>query len=169
MAATGQDGVIFPPADLDALADVTRFLDRYSEPALLVSSNGEHVRLPADVYRLVAEVVQTLREGKVVTLVPRAQRLTTHEAADFLEVSQATLEELLEDGKIPYDQPGSQRRILFADLLAYEEREHADQRAALDEMTREASEAGLYGDTLDDYAAELKRARERGSGPSDPS
>ena len=54
---------------------------------------------------------------------PRAahQRLTAQEAADFLGVSRPTMVKLLEDGKIPYEQPGRHRRILFTDLLAYKE------------------------------------------------
>ena len=86
-----------------------------------------------------------MREGKVITVVPRTQRLTTQEAADFLGISRPTLVKLLEDGKIPYDQPGRHRRIVFTDLLAYAERQHEDRRAALDRMTEDASEAGIYG------------------------
>ena len=106
-----------------------------------------------------------MREGKVITLVPRTQRLTTQEAADFLGVSRPTMVKLLEDGKIPYEQPGRHRRILFTDLLAYTERQHADRRAALDRMTEEASEAGIYGGTPEDYAAALKKARRRAARP----
>lgn len=57
---------------------------------------------------------------------------------------------MLEDGK-----------ILFTDLLACTERRHAGRRAALDRMTEDASEAGIYGGTSDDYAAALKKARRR--------
>ena len=104
-----------------------------------------------------------MREGKVITLVPRTQRLTTQEAADFLGISRPTLVKLLEDGKIPYDQPGRHRRILFTDMLAYQEQQRENRRAALDRMTEDASEAGLYGGTPEDYAAALKRARRRAS------
>ena len=108
-----------------------------------------------------------MREGKVVTLVPRTQRLTTQEAADFLGVSRPTMVKLLEDGKIPYEQPGRHRRIMFTDLLAYTERQHADRRAALDRMTEDASEAAIYGDTPGDYAAAPKRARRRAARQED--
>ena len=117
--------------------------------------------LPEEVYQVLVEVVDAMREGKAITLVPRTQRLTTHEAADFLGISRPTLLKLLEDGKIPYDQPVRHRMILFTDLLAYQERQREDRRAALDRMTEDASGAGIYSGTPEDYAAALKTARRR--------
>ena len=151
--------VVFPPEDLTALLDLGRFLEMHAEPALLLGPDGEQVPLPAEVYEVLVTVVGAMREGKVITVAPRTQRLTTQEAADFLGVSRPTLVKLLEQGKIPYHQPGRHRRILFADLLAYVDRQREEQRAALDRMTAEASEAGLYGGRPEDYAAALKRAR----------
>jgi excisionase family DNA binding protein len=58
------------------------------------------------------------QSGNRASQVPRTQRLTTQEAADFLGVSRPTLVKLLEDGKIPFDQPGRHRRILFTSLAA---------------------------------------------------
>ena len=161
MATTAPAGVVFPPRDLAALLDLGRFLEQHTEPGLLLGPDGEQVPLPAEVYQVVVEVVAAMREGKVITLVPRTQRLTTQEAADFLGVSRPTLVKLLEEGKIPYDQPGRHRRLLFTDLLAYAERQRADRHAALNQMTEDASAAGLYGGTPEDYAAALKRARGR--------
>jgi len=132
---------------------------------LLLGPDGEQVPLPEEVYQVLVDVVEAMREGKVITVVPRTQRLTTQEAADFLGVSRPTLVKLLEDGKIPFDQPGRHRRIMFTNLLAYTGRQHADRRAALDQMTEDASEAGLYGGTPEDYAAALKKARRRAARP----
>jgi hypothetical protein len=58
---------------------------------------------------------------------------------------------------------------LFTDLLAYTERQHAHRRAALDQMTEDASEAGIYGGTPEDYAAALKKARRQAARPEDAS
>jgi excisionase family DNA binding protein len=161
MTSTTQSGVAFPPRDLNALLDLGRFLEQHTEPGLLLGPDGEQVPLPEEVYTLLVEVVEAMREGKVITLVPHTQRLTTQEAADFLGVSRPTLVKLLEEGKIPYEQPGRHRRVLFTDVLAYRERLHGERRAALEQMTRDASEAGLYGDTAEDYGSALKRARKR--------
>jgi excisionase family DNA binding protein len=169
MATSAQPGVVFPPQNLTALLDLGRFLEHHTEPGLLLGPDGEQVPLPEEVYRVMVEVVAAMREGKVITLVPRTQRLTTQEAADFLGVSRPTLVKLLEDGKIPYDQPGRHRRILFTDLLAYTERQRVDRRTALDQMTEDAGEAGLYGGTPQGYADVLKRARRRASSHRDAS
>ena len=161
MTTTAEAGVVFPPEDLSALLDLGRFLELHTEPALLLGPDGEQAPLPEQVYRVLVQVVEALREGKVITVVPRTQRLTTQEAADFLGVSRPTLVKLLEQGKIPYDQPGRHRRILFSELLRYLERRREEQRAALDRMTEDASEAGLYSGRPEDYAAALKKARKR--------
>lgn len=161
MTTTAQPGVVFPPQDLSALLELGRFLEQHTDPGLLLGPDGEQVPLPEEIYEILVQAVAAMREGKAITLMPRTQRLTTQEAADILGVSRPTLVKILEDGKIPYDQPGRHRRILFTDLLAYQQRQHADRRAALDLMTEEASEAGLYDGTAGDYAAALKRARKR--------
>jgi excisionase family DNA binding protein len=165
MTPTPQAGAVVPPRDLAALLDLGRFLEQHTEPGLLLGPDGEQVPLPEEVYQVLVDVVEAMREGKVITVVPRTQRLTTQEAADFLGVSRPTLVKLLEDGKIPFDQPGRHRRILFTDLLAYTQRQHADRRAALDQMTEDASETGIYGGTPEDYAAALKKARRRAARP----
>jgi excisionase family DNA binding protein len=163
MATAAEAGVIFPPEDLSALLDLGRFLELHTEPGLLLGPDGEQAPLPEEVYQILVQVVEALREGKVITIVPRTQRLTTQEAADFLGISRPTLVKMLEEGQIPYEQPGRHRRILFSDLLAYLERRGEERRAALDRMTEEASDAGLYDGRPEDYAAALKKARKRGA------
>jgi excisionase family DNA binding protein len=166
---TTRADVVFPPRDLTALLDLGRFLQQHTEPGLLLGPDGEQVSLPEEVYRVLADVVETMRQGKAITLVPHTQRLTTQEAADILGVSRPTLVKLLEEGKIPYEQPGRHRRILFTDLLAYQEQQHAGRRAVLDRMTEDASDAGQYDGTPEDYASALKRARRRAARRPDAS
>src|ERR1017187_9663039 len=126
MPTTAGIGVVFPPQDLSALLDLGRFLEHHTGPALLLGPDGEQVPLPEEVCRVGVEVVEPMREGKAITLVPRTQRLPPQEAADFLGVSRPALVKLLEDGKIPYDQPGRHRRLLFTDLLAYQDRKSVE-------------------------------------------
>ena len=138
MTKLAEAGAVFPPQDLSALLDLGRFLDLHAEPALLLGPDGEQVPLPEEIYRILASVVEAMREGKAVTVVPRTQRLTTQEAADFLGVSRPTLVKLLEEGKIPYDQPARHRRVLLSDVLGYLDRQRQHRREALDRMTGDA-------------------------------
>jgi excisionase family DNA binding protein len=169
MPTTAGTGVVFPPQDLSALLDLGRFLELHTEPALLLGPDGEQVPLPGEVYRVLVKVVEGLREGKVITVVPRTQRLTTQEAADFLGISRPTLVKLLEQGEIPYEQPGRHRRVMFSDLLAYRQRRQEERRAALDRMTEDASEAGLYATSPEDYTTALRKARKRAGRKADAS
>ena len=104
MTPTAQAGVVFPPRDLAALLDLGRFLEHHTEPALLLGPDGEQVPLPEEVYRVVVEVVEAMREGKIITLVPRTQRLTTQEAADFLGISRPTFYDLMDKFHIPREE-----------------------------------------------------------------
>jgi hypothetical protein len=84
MTPRPQAGVVHPPRELAALLDLGRFLEQHTEPGLLLGPDGEQVPLPEEVYQVLVDAVEAMREGKVITVVPRTQRLTTQEAADFL-------------------------------------------------------------------------------------
>jgi excisionase family DNA binding protein len=87
-----------------------------------------------------------MRAGRAITVAPLAQRLTTQEAADLLGVSRPTLIKLLEDGKIPFEQPGRHRRIRLDDLLAYRDRRRKERSEILDELVVQTQALGLYDD-----------------------
>jgi excisionase family DNA binding protein len=153
--------VVFPPEDLDQLLDLARFMEGHTEPGLLLGPDGEQVPLPAEVYRVLLQVVDVMRQGKATLVAPQGLLLTTQEAADFLGVSRPTLVKLLEDGAIPFEKPNRHRRVRLQDLIDFQERRRSERRAALNELTEEASEAGIYDGSPDDYAAALKSARHR--------
>jgi excisionase family DNA binding protein len=162
IADRGRDEeVVFPPEDLDQLLDLARFMEGHTEPGLLLGPDGEEVPLPAEVYRVLLQVVDVMRQGKATLVAPQGLLLTTQEAADFLGVSRPTLVKLLEDGAIPFEKPNRHRRVRLQDLIDFQERRRSERRAALNELTEEASEAGIYDGSPDDYAAALKSARRR--------
>lgn len=156
------DQTVLPPQDLEAMLDLSRFLDRHPEPAALVGPDGQTVPLPLEAFRVLVSVAEAMREGKAITIAAIDQVLTTQEAADFLGISRPTLVKLLEAGEIPFDRPGAgrHRRVRLQDLMAYQERRRTRRRAALDELTREAAESGLY-ETEVDYTEALKAARKQ--------
>ena len=82
--------------------------------------------------------------GRVSPSLPQNALLTTQEAAELLGISRPTLVRLVEDGEIPYEQRGRHRRVMLADLLAYQASMRRERREALDRMAQEGQAAGLY-------------------------
>lgn len=156
-----EDELVFPPENLDQLLDLARFVEHHTEPGLLLGPDGEQVPLPAEVYRALRHVVEVMRQGKATLVAPQGLLLTTQEAADFLGVSRPTLVKLLEDGAIPFEKPNRHRRVRLQDLLDFQNRRREERRAALNQLTEEASELGLYDGSPADYATALKSARRR--------
>lgn len=82
--------------------------------------------------------------GQTVAVVPEERELTTQQAANFLNVSRPYLIKLLEQGKIPYIQVGSHRRINFDDLKKYKQQRDENRRKLLDELIAASQEMGFY-------------------------
>ncbi len=160
------EDVVFPPEDLDQLLDLARFLEGHTEPGLLLGPDGEQIPLPAEVYRVLRQVVDVMRQGKATLVAPQGLLLTTQEAADFLGISRPTLVKLLEDGAIAFEKPNRHRRVRLQDLIDFQHRRRTERRAVLDQLTEEAGELGLYDGTRADYAGALRAARRRRARPA---
>ena len=124
---------------------------------------GEQVELPPEAYRILRQVIEAMRRGLAVTVVPQAQTLTTQQAADLLGISRPTVVKLLDDGEIPFERTGTHRRVLLRDLLAYRDRRRAEQYAALEAMNVDLDEDEDVDAVLDQLrAARRTVARRRG-------
>ncbi|NUT17938.1 MAG: helix-turn-helix domain-containing protein [Hamadaea sp.] len=138
------DLTVLPPTEpLDELLDMLRRLGS-GRSAELVGPDGARLRLPTPVYEVLREVVQAMARGQAVTIAPHNQRLTTQEAADLLGVSRPTLVKMLDEGLIPFEQPGRHRRVRLRDVLAFQENRRSAREAALDELIEASEEADGY-------------------------
>ena len=70
--------------------------------------------------------------------------LSTQQAADSLNVSRPYFIKLLEEGRMPSRKVGKQRRVRYQDLPAYMETYQKAANAALEEMTADTEDIGLY-------------------------
>jgi len=103
---------VLPPANMEAMLDLSRFLENVSEPAALLGPDGQTVPIPMEAYKVLVKVVASMRAGKAITIAPLDQRLTTQEAANFLGISRPTLVKLLEQGEIDVDEALSRLKSL---------------------------------------------------------
>ncbi len=149
MTAVLESQTVLPPAkDAPELASLATALE--GPAAALVGPDGTETPLPREVYQVLKNVVDAMSQGLAITVAPHNTQVTTQEAADLLGVSRPTLVRLLEAGEIPFELRGRHRRVMLADVVAYQQRARAQRRATLDEMTRAAAEDGI-DDTADGF------------------
>jgi excisionase family DNA binding protein len=130
-----------PEDDGAELAEVYNFIHAHEAPGkgtitpryfLAGAEAGDQVEIPAEVHRVLRQVVEALRQGLAVTVAPQSLTLTTQQAADLLGVSRPTLIKLLDEDRIAYERVGTHRRVLLRDLLAYRQTRREAQYAALE-------------------------------------
>ena len=138
-------------ADLarEMAARLTGFLEANPQPRSVLRLETEDTAIPlevtADIVELLARVLQRVGEGGAVAFLSEQEELTTQQAADALNVSRPYLvNNLLERGLLPYRRVGNRRRIRARDLADYQARDAQQRARALEELTREAEDLGLY-------------------------
>ena len=110
----------------------------------LVGADGQVVELPERIQSVLVSIIENLRLGNGVSVIPLHAELTTVQAAELLNVSRPHLIKQIEAGEVPYHMVGTHRRLRLVDVLAYRDRLQAQANEALDAMTAEAEEFGLY-------------------------
>ena len=101
------------------------------------------LELPALAIKLLLEMLSHLARGSAISLIPIQAELSTHQAAELLNVSRPHLIKLCEQGEIPFHTVGTHRRILLSDLLTYKKTWLAKRHLTLDELTALSQELKL--------------------------
>lgn len=115
--------------------------------AKLIAPDGREIPVPTAIYKVLEQVIPLLVTDNAVSIVPVGALLTTQEAADLLNVSRPHLVKLLDKGVIRFErssEPGSHRKIRFADLMEYKHKLEMERRQQLRKLTEMSQEAGLY-------------------------
>ena len=117
---------------------------RAGQTPRLVGPDGAAIELPASIHDLLVSVVEILKAGDGVSIIPLHAELTTVQAADVLNISRPHLIKQIEAGALPHHMVGTHRRLKLVDVLAYRDRLDAQASEALDAMAAEAEDLGLY-------------------------
>ncbi len=110
----------------------------------LKGADGTEIRLPEPIFQILVKVIQDIRRGKAVVLVPEDETFTTQAAANYLGMSRQHFVTLVESGQIPFHRVGSHRRVYFKDLLDYARQRDHDRRAGLKRLFDQVNQAGRY-------------------------
>ncbi|HMR97472.1 MAG TPA: excisionase family DNA-binding protein [Microthrixaceae bacterium] len=110
----------------------------------ITTDDGTVLDLPQPVLDALAEFLEAAADGERALVLRSPEDLTTEQAAAVLGVSRPTVVRLVEAGRLHARMVGTHRRLTLGDVLAYREASATKRRAAIDDMTREAEELGLY-------------------------
>ncbi len=110
----------------------------------LKSADGMEIRLPDAIFQVLVKVIEDMRNGRAIVLLPEDETFTTQAAANFLGMSRQHFVTLLESGQIPFHRVGSHRRVTFKDLRDYTKKRDADRRARLGGLFKKVKDADLY-------------------------
>jgi excisionase family DNA binding protein len=90
------------------------------------------------------QVLAEMGEGRAVGVAPTDVEVTTRQAADLLNVSEAYVVGLIEKGEVPVVRTlGDQQRLPLADVLDHRDRTRADRLEALRVLTVLDQDHGL--------------------------
>ncbi|ACQ79703.1 DNA binding domain protein, excisionase family [Beutenbergia cavernae DSM 12333] len=131
--------LLMPLSDARGFSELADALEAAPRLRLATGSGREH-ELPEEMVELLRTVVETMRRGRDVQVVPVSQRLTTAEVARILGVSRPTVVRLIDDGVLPADRARTHRAVLLADVVTYQR----NRRSALDPNKDEVRE--LFGE-----------------------
>ena len=139
-----QDPVLASDKDAPLVRELDDALAKKLGSAMLRAPSGEEVELPHSVFEVLVRVVHEMARGNAVRVLPVYAELTTQQAAEILGVSRPYLVGLLEEGQVPFRKVGSHRRVRLDDLLVYKDKRDRGRRDALNRLTAESQELGLY-------------------------
>ncbi len=118
-------------------------LDQSRAATIKLVTEGEDmpaVELPPKALRFVADLLGLMGQRQPVTLVPQKHELSTQEAASFLNVSRPFVVKQIESGRLACRKVGRHRRVLFEDLLAYQQSLRHETEAALQALADQGQE-----------------------------
>ena len=120
-----------------------------AEPAKqlqLIGPDGVAEDISVEIYAVLREVFQHMKDGQAISLIPDDTLLTTQQAAQILNISRPYLYRLLDADEIPFVQVGTHRKLRLADVEAVRERRRNECRKALNAIAALNKECDDYGD-----------------------
>ena len=110
----------------------------------LKSADGVEIRIPDAIFQVLMKVIEDMRNGRAVVLLPEEETFTTQAAANLLGMSRQHFVTLLESGQIPFHRVGSHRRVTLKDLRDYAKGRDAARRSRLAGLFQKVKDEGLY-------------------------
>lgn len=143
MSSPRQNDLIMP-TEQDAHWAQSLLASLKDEKVHLQTDSGATFSLPPNAINVLKDLLKEIAKGNSISITSVNAQLTTHQAADLLNVSRPYLIKLLDQNQIPYRKVGTHRRIPLQALMEYKAKEDEKVNRALDEMVSISENLGLY-------------------------
>jgi excisionase family DNA binding protein len=104
--------------------------------------------LPQSAARVLLGILTEMSLGNSIVCSAIQPEISTHQAAELLNVSHPYFLKLLDEGAITHRVVNTFRRVRLDELLAYKKESDAKRYEALQELTALSQEMGLYDDPM---------------------
>jgi excisionase family DNA binding protein len=115
-----------------------------AEVEIEIEESKDKIVVPLRALILLSDILKSMSQGKIISIVPIATEVTTQKAAEILGCSRPHLIKLLDEGKINFTKVGKHRRIKFEDIMNYKLQLKKDQKSNLIDIMNMDEESGLY-------------------------
>jgi excisionase family DNA binding protein len=134
-----------PVLSVEERATVAAFTSRAKAagPLRIQVGQGRPILVPKALHAQIFAVLSLAAEGTPAAVDRLTLTLTTQQVAERLGVSRPHVVSLIESGKLVGAKVGTHRRVLLADLEAYQARESAHRSQALTSLMRQTRKLGL--------------------------
>ncbi|OLT21095.1 hypothetical protein BJF81_15740 [Ornithinimicrobium sp. CNJ-824] len=114
--------------------------------ALTLRVGDSELELSDGARGLLVDMFDRLAKGESVLVVSADEMLSTQQAADLLRVSRPTLVKMLEEGVIPFERPGTHRRVSRQAVQEFLDSRTARRARALEGLaaTQDSSDTNDY-------------------------
>ncbi|MCY1023963.1 helix-turn-helix domain-containing protein [Pyxidicoccus sp. MSG2] len=118
------------------------------ELRLAYGTNAAEV-VPPVVVEVLESALNALKDGNAVVVGVVPKELTSRDAAALLNVSEAYVGTLVQEGKLAAQGEGVQRRLKLDDVLRFRESRDVERDRTLQEMVQQTEEDGGYPEWTD--------------------
>ena len=143
MSENRVDASLLTEEEREVLQPLLDLAQRNQHPCLK-GADGTEIRLPVPIFQVLVKVIEDMRNGRAIVLLPEDETFTTQAAANFLGMSRQHFVTLLESGQIPFHRVGSHRRVTLKDLRDYGKKRDTERRARVGKLFKKVKDAGLY-------------------------
>ena len=133
--------------------------EKDKRPRLVLGEDA--IELSSEMVDIIRYVLEAMRRGMAVSIVPQHTTLSTQQAADLLGVSRPTLIRILDDGGIRFFRKRRHRQLYLIDVLEYQQKQRRVADESLSDIVADAEMFGEYDVDPEEYL-EAARAVRRG-------